>query len=513
MFRGMFRNQEANKFALLTPKEMDSADHHAIASGVSGADLMEAAGRAVAEAVMTHWKKRFVIVLCGPGNNGGDGFVAARYLTIAGWPVKLALLGSIESLKGDAAYHANSWKGEIEVFSPQILDDASIIIDAIFGSGLSRDVDGVAAKMIEALKERKIPICAVDVPSGVDGATGIVRGTAAAADITVTFFRKKPGHLLYPGRSLCGSLIVANIGIPATVLEDIAPQTYENGPNLWLDKYPWPLQNQNKYQRGEVLVLGGDVITGASRLTARGAMRVGAGLVTLAAPMQTWSIYATSLISAIIKSINGIEDFKALLEDKRRNAIAIGPGAGFGEMTRQYVLAALATKRAVVLDADAITSFESDPELLFRTIEPEMCVLTPHEGEFARLFDFEGDKLHRARMAALKSNAVVLLKGSDTVIAAPDGRAIINSNSIPQLATGGSGDVLTGIIAGLLAQGLDAFHAAAAGAWLHCEAASVIGPGLIAEDLPEALPAVLKKLAERVAAKDHALTKGSSCKP
>jgi ADP-dependent NAD(P)H-hydrate dehydratase / NAD(P)H-hydrate epimerase len=482
---------------LLTPDEMSDADRRAIARGVSGFDLMEAAGRAIAEAVQARWYMRPVAVLCGPGNNGGDGFAAARHLASAGWPIRLALLGTRDDLSGDAANHADLWQGAAEPFSPEILDGADVVLDAIFGAGLSRPVEGTAGQMIEALKARKIATCAVDVPSGVDGATGSVRGTAAPADITVTFFRKKPGHLLFPGRFLCGSVVLADIGIPAAVLEAIEPRTYENGPDLWLDRYPWPSIDGHKYLRGHALVLGGDTLTGASRLTARGAMHAGAGLVTLAAPAPTWMVYAASLIGVIVRSFDGVKDFNALLADERRNAIAIGPGAGVGSATRQYVLAALAMKRAVVLDADALTSFADESGRLFSAVAGP-CVLTPHEGEFARLFDFKGDKLQRARSAAAKSNAIVLLKGADTVIAAPDGRAIINSNAPPQLATGGSGDVLTGFIAGLLAQGLDAFYAAAVAAWLHGEAAAAVGLGLVAEDLPEALPQVLQRLKSRL---------------
>ena len=511
MSNSLSLNQETNRFALLTPEEMDSADHKTIARGISGADLMEAAGRAVAEAVMARWTQCPVTVLCGPGNNGGDGFVAARYLEESGWPVSLYLLGLRETLKGDAAHHASLWSKAIKPFSSDILNCKGIVIDAIFGSGLSRPIEGIAGEIIESLKECKIPICAIDVPSGVDGATGLVRGKAAPASMTVTFFRKKPGHLLYPGRRLCGSIIVADIGVPESVLEEINPLTYENSPKLWLDQYPWPQPTQNKYQRGEVLILGGKTITGASRLSAYGAMRVGAGLVTVAAPSSVWPIYAMSLTSAIVRSFDSAAEFNALLADIRRNVIVIGPGAGVGEVTKQYVLAALAAKRKVVLDADALTSFAGLSEVLFRSVDCP-CVMTPHDGEFDRLFDITGDKLHRARSAAKKSKAIVLLKGSDTVIAAPDGRAIINSNSVPQLATGGSGDVLTGIIAGLLAQGMDAFYAAAAGAWVHCEAAAIIGPGLIAEDLPEALPQVLRKLTEMTNVEELVSIKETSCK-
>jgi len=297
----------------------------------------------------------------------------------------------------------------VEPFSPEVLDGAGAVIDAIFGAGLSRPVEGEAAQMIEALKERKIATYAVDIPSGVDGATGAVRGIAAPAEVTVTFFRKKPGHLLLPGRFLCGTVELADIGIPAMVLEAIAPKTYENGPGLWLDRYPWPSIDGYKYTRGHALVLGGEEITGASRLAARGAMHAGAGLVTLAAPAPVWMIYAASLTGVMVRRFQGVEEFSALLADKRENAIAIGPGAGVGSETRQYVLAALATKRAVVLDADALTSFAGTSELLFRAVAGP-CVLTPHEGEFARLFEFKGDKLERARRRLRRATPSCCLK-------------------------------------------------------------------------------------------------------
>jgi NAD(P)H-hydrate epimerase len=370
---------DPRELALLTPREMGEADRYAIGQGIDGAELMETAGRAVAEAVRSRWSARPVAVLCGPGNNGGDGFVAARHLAAHGWPVKLALLGSRGELKGDAAHHADLWRGTVEPFSPDILAGAGIAIDAIFGAGLSRPVDGAAAEMIEALKSSKIPVCAVDVPSGVDGATGMVLGDAAPAELTVTFFRKKPGHLLFPGRFLCGAVELVDIGIPASALETIAPRTFENGPGLWLDRFPWPRIDGHKYGRGHALVLGGETITGASRLTARGAMRVGAGLVTLAAPAPAWAIYAASLTGVMVQRFEGENGFGEILADERKNAIAIGPGAGVGSITKEYVLIALATKRAVVIDADALSSFADSPARLFGAIEGP-CVLTPHEG-------------------------------------------------------------------------------------------------------------------------------------
>jgi NAD(P)H-hydrate epimerase len=488
---------ERSGLALLTPAQMGEADRAAEAAGVQGAAMMEAAGGAVAVAIGARWPMRPVTVLCGPGNNGGDGFVVARHLDAAGWPVKVALLAAREKLSGDAARAASQWTGDIVPFRPDSLDGAGLIVDAVFGAGLSRPLDGKAQILVEAMTSRKAPICAVDVPSGLDGASGMVRGAAAPADLTVTFFRKKPGHLLYPGRALCGDIVVADIGTPISVLDAIAPNTWENGPGLWLDGYPWPEPESYKYKRGEVLVLGGEAITGASRMTVLAASRAGAGMVTLAAPRGVWSIYATSLINAIVHSFEGASGWQALLGDQRRNVIAIGPGAGVGAPTRQYVVDALATKRATVLDADALTSFAEAPEDLFGAIDGP-CVMTPHAGEFMRLFHFEGDKLTRTRAAARQSGAVVLLKGPDTVIAAPDGRAIINANAPAQLATGGTGDVLTGFIAALLAQGMAPFEAAAAGVWLHGAAAAEFGLGLVAQDLPDALPRVLQKLRTQV---------------
>jgi ADP-dependent NAD(P)H-hydrate dehydratase / NAD(P)H-hydrate epimerase len=484
--------------ALLTPDEMAQADRLAVAAGARSIDLMEAAGLAVADAVAARWSPCRVVVLCGPGNNGGDGFVAARHLADRGWPVRLALLGSVDKLSGDAAHHARLWQGATELLAPEVLEAADLAIDALVGAGLSRAIDGAPAAVIEALVARQIPVCAIDVPSGLDGATGEVRGIAAPACLTVTFFRKKPGHLLLPGGALCGEVVLADIGMPPSVLDDIAPQTFENGPCQWGGHYPWPQVTDHKYRRGHVLVLGGETMTGASRLAAHAAQRIGAGLVTVAAPVAVWKIYAAALTSIMVQRCSSSEDFARLLTDTRLNALVIGPGNGVGDETRKHVLAALATKRAVVLDADALSSFAADPQTLFGAIAGP-CVLTPHNGEFARLFACTGSKLERTRQAARTSGAVVLLKGADTVIAAPDGRAVINANAPPDLATGGSGDVLAGFIAGLMAQGMNAFGSASAAAWLHGEVAKDFGPGLIAEDLPAMLPRLLHQLKNRLA--------------
>jgi ADP-dependent NAD(P)H-hydrate dehydratase / NAD(P)H-hydrate epimerase len=485
---------DATDNALLTPAEMGAVDRAGIAEGVPETTLMENAGRAVADWIRRRWPRpRAVAVLCGPGNNGGDGFVAARHLAEAGYRVRLGLLGERPRLHCAAAHHAGLWQGEVERLTPAVLGGVELVVDAIFGAGLGRAVEGDAARVIAAANDTKLPIVAVDVPSGLDGVTGAVLGIATRCALTVTFFRKKPGHLLMPGRALCGDIVVDGIGMPVSALRAVAPSTFENGPALWLDAYPWPAPDAHKYRRGEVLVAGGAMMTGAARLAARSAARVGAGMVTLAAPESAWPIYASSLTGTIVRPTRTLRDFAALLADPRRNAVLVGPGAGVEDGTRDRALAALVTRRAVVLDADAITVFASHPRMLFAAIAGP-TVMTPHEGEFARLFTAAGDKLARARAAAKESGAVIVLKGHDTVIAAPDGRAVVNGNAPADLATAGSGDVLSGLVVGLLAQGLDPFRAASAAVWLHGEAAREFGPGLVAEDLIAGLPAVLRRL-------------------
>jgi hydroxyethylthiazole kinase-like uncharacterized protein yjeF len=479
--------------ALLRVAQMQEADRLTEAAGISGTDLMQSAGAAVAREVMGRWSPRRVAVLCGPGNNGGDGFVAAAMLAAAGWPVRVGLLGTVARLRGDAALHAARWAGPIEPLDSRVLDAAELVIDAIFGAGLSRALETDVVTVLEAVAERRIPLAAVDVPSGVMGDTGESLG-AAHAELTVTFTRTKPAHLLLPGRDLCGAQVLADIGTPVGVLEVIEINTWENAPPLWRLRLPQLSAAGNKYSRGHALLVGGYPTTGAARMAARAAARMGAGLTTIAVPERALDVYAAALTSIMVRPIAGASDLTRLLDDRRFTALLIGPGAGVGGDTRAHALAMLGTGRPVLLDADAITVFAERPTELFSAIRGP-CVLTPHEGEFARLFDASGDKLVRARRAARESGAVIVLKGADTVIAAPDGRAIINANAPPTLATGGSGDVLAGMILGLLTQAMDAFAAAAAAVWLHGAAAQIFGPGLLAEDLPDLLPDVLRRLA------------------
>ena len=482
---------------ILTVAQCYAADKFADGHGVRTLILMENAGRAIADEIVKRWTPRATAVLCGPGNNGGDGFVVARLLREHGWKVHVALLGKRADLKGDAAEMAKRWKGDVATLSVKSLEGAELIVDALFGAGLSRPLSGIAAEVARATNDSWQPVVAVDVPSGIQGdSIQALNGICIRADITVTFFRKKPAHVLMPGRFHCGEVVVADIGIPESAIDAIAPRLFENGPDLW--RYPWPDPLKHKYARGHCVVVSGPAHqTGAARLAARAALRVGAGLVSVASPLDAVTVNATALTAIMVKPFDGAKGLSELLSDARLNAAIIGPGCGVGKETRDLVKAVLATKAAAVLDADALTSFQDNPSVLFKQLR-EPCVLTPHEGEFERVFPDllkkSTSRIEAAREAAKSAKCTVLLKGPDTVIAASDGHAIVNSHAPATLATAGSGDVLSGLIGGLMAQGVDSFKAAAMAAWLHGDAAFRFGPGLIAEDLPEEIPAVLAAL-------------------
>jgi len=481
---------------ILTVAQMAAADRAAAALGVPALELMEQAGRAVADAICARWTPRPIAVLCGPGNNGGDGFVAARHLNARGWDVWVETMTDIAALKGDAAEMARRWSGEtIRIAESNRMAD--LFVDALFGAGLSRPLEGEARRLALASAKYKDRIIAVDVPSGLHGDTGKpLDDVAFEAGLTVTFFRGKPAHLLLPGRALCGEIVVADIGIPESLLEEIKPTLFENGPALW--SFPWPKPDGHKYARGHCVVVSGPAhATGAARLAARGALRIGAGLVSVASPPDAVAVNAAALTAIMVKPFAGPNGLKDLLGDARFNAVVIGPGCGVGPQTQDLVGVALASQASVVLDADALTSFAAKPQILF-ALPRQPAVLTPHAGEFERLFPglltHSAGKVEAVRAAAATARCVVLLKGADTVIAAPDGRAAINANAPPTLATAGSGDVLAGFIGGLLAQGVEPFEAAAMAVWLHGEAANSFGPGLIAEDIPEQIPTVLREI-------------------
>ena len=497
---------------LLTNEEMARADRLAAAHDMPTRTLMARAGEAVAIAAQAmlaelpanEGRPRNVLVLCGRGANGGDGFVAARFLTQAGIAVRVALLGSIAKLRGDAALAAADWPGAIEIAAPGCLAaPADLIIDALLGAGLKGEVRQDCAALIAAVNHSRIPVLAVDVPSGVDGTTGAIITEAMSARRTITFVRRKPGHLLLPGRLVCGTVELADIGMPDFVLAEVAVQTFDNGPDLWGAVYPRPKADQHKYDRGHAVVVAGPPENGgAARLGAQAALRVGAGLVTLASPPEALPINACHVNAVMVGAFDGAAGLAKMLDDRRKNAVLIGPGLGVEGNALELTMTVLRSGAAAVLDADVITAASANPPHLFANIPHSAVrpvVLTPHEGEFERLFpDLAGSKLERARAAAARSGAVVVLKGADTVIADPAGRAAINSNAPPALATAGSGDVLAGLIVGLLAQGMPGFEAAAAAVWLHGEAALAFGPGLISEDLSGQLPAVLRQLAAKL---------------
>ncbi len=498
---------------LLSPAEMAEADRLAIAAGpLDGYGLMRRAGEAVAAVVLARYPAATrVHMLCGPGNNGGDGYIVARLLQESG--VDVALWGSGEPRAGsDAALAAADCPLDPRPLSAFAAEPGSLVVDALYGAGLSKALSGDAARAVQVVADLGLPVVAIDLPSGVSGESGDILGSAFRAAVTVTFARKKPGHLLLPGREMCGEVVLADIGIGDGTIARIAPRSFENAPTLWLPAFPVPAVDAHKYRRGHASIFsGGPSATGAARLSALAAARSGAGAVTILSPANAMQVNAAHLTSIMLRKADAVADLGAFLTDRRPSSFVLGPGFGVGEKARDFALALLGAGQAhytgvagLVLDADGITSFRDEPETLFQAARRSgapALVVTPHEGEFGRLFPGIADdkvlsKLAKARAAAARANAIVVYKGADTVIAAPDGRAAINSNGAPWLATAGSGDVLAGIIAGFLAQGMPAFEAACAAAWIHAEAGSRFGPGLIAEDLPLATVPVLRELAE-----------------
>jgi hydroxyethylthiazole kinase-like uncharacterized protein yjeF len=481
---------------ILTPDDMGRIDHDAAASGLSSYGLMERAGQAVAAAALRRFPAalRFA-VLCGPGNNGGDGYVAARALQEAGATIAVYAFGDPAALKGDAADAFHCFDGPVLALTDYAPRAGDVVIDALFGAGLSRDLPDAVIRTIDSVRKNVLPVLAVDLPSGIDGRTGQVRGQAFEAVATVTFMCRKPGHVLLPGRTLAGEVEVFDIGIPGRVLARHAGHSRVNTPALWRLAFPSETAATHKYVRGHLAVFsGGATATGAARLSAMAGLRAGAGLVTLLSPGEALSTNAAQLTSAMLKPLDSEDDLAALLADERLKTFVLGPGFGDLEKARRYARHLAESGRQLVLDADGITAFRDDPGALFQlfTASGTRLVLTPHSGEFARLFaDLAADKslskIERAQKAAARSNAAVILKGADTVIAAPDGRALVNDNAPPWLATAGSGDVLAGIVGAHLTQGMPAFEAAASAVWRHGEAGRTAGEGLTAEDLVNAL--------------------------
>lgn len=475
---------------LFTPSAMAQVDIDAAKSGLWSFALMQRAGQAIAACALKHYPQALRhIVLCGPGNNGGDGYIAAAALAESGIDPLVYHLGDPESLHGDArqAMEDCAIKGQaLAEYTPQ---QGDVIIDALFGAGLSRPVPDAVATLFSAINGLDVHVVAADLPSGLCGRRGVVLGAALKVDRTVTFMALKPGHLLLPGRELCGEVEVYDIGIPLRILEDNAEELAQNDPLFWREHLVQVTAASHKFTRGHLTVFSGPAhATGAARLSAVAGLKAGAGLVTVAGSAEALPVLATTLTAVMLSEVDTVAQLKAWLDDKRHAAFVIGPGFSDLEKVRQFV-PELADK-ALVLDADAITAFRDSRDVLFSCFAAHKAerVLTPHAGEFARLFpDIAADanlsKVEKARAAAALCHAAVIYKGADTVIAAPDGRALINTNAPPNLATAGSGDVLAGIVGGLLAQGVPAFEAAAAAVWLHGEAGQRAGRGSSAEDI------------------------------
>ena len=487
---------------LLTLQEMAYADRLTISRGTPGLTLMHNAGRAVAQAIQKKWSSCPVLVLCGPGNNGGDGFTAAQELWRYGWQnIRLLTLTPLEYLRGDAALAAQEWKGTPpQQADPESLSSAlqkekdTIVIDAIFGAGLTRELSGLAYILVEILNTFRPRLVAVDIPSGVDGDSGLMKSIAPYADMTVTFCRKKPGHLLLPGRHHAGEVLVADIGIPESIITEIQPRIFENTPRLWIKTFPFPTPMSDKYTRGHAVVVGGNTTTGAARLASCGCQRIGTGMVTLACMPEVSTLYRSVMLSSLVELFSNTDSLASLLSQRRRQSVLIGPGHGLDQKTKDFTQAVLHSGLKCVLDADALTVFEDKPEDLFDMLDSRV-IMTPHIREFERLFPIPNPiKWQRVQDATQRCGSIILLKGADTVIASPDGRIAINTNAPPHLATAGSGDVLAGMIVGLLAQGMESFEAACAACWLHGAAAKTLGLGMIAEDIPKALPQVLLHL-------------------
>ncbi|MBU4530625.1 MAG: NAD(P)H-hydrate dehydratase [Hoeflea sp.] len=477
-----------NDTLLVTPAAMGEIDKAAIESGIDGFGLMQAAGAHVAAVFLHHYPDALrAVVLCGPGNNGGDGHVAARLLLESG--VDVRRFGSEPKPGGDAARAYAVCPGPLLGLLDWQPRAGDVIIDALFGAGLDRPVGAEVAAVIDLVRETKTSVIAVDLPSGLSGRTGVPTGACFSAAHTVTFAALKPGHLLMPGRQLCGQMHLCDIGIPARLITSDDP-IWRNHPGLYQTHLPRPDAAAHKYTRGHLAVFSGPLISGgAARLSAMAGLRAGAGLVTMASPPGAVLVQATHLTAIMQRAIATEADLAGWLADRRLSAFVIGPGFGDLEKARALIRHLAKTGRPVVLDADALTAFEGDSTELSGLFGGRTrLVITPHAGEFRRLFpalaeDEALSKIDRARLAAAALNAVVVDKGADTVIASPDGRCAVNADAPPWLATAGSGDVLSGIVGGLLAQDIPPFEAACAGVAMHGEAALGAGRGMTAEDL------------------------------
>jgi hydroxyethylthiazole kinase-like uncharacterized protein yjeF len=483
---------------VLSTPDCGHCDSYAETRGVAGFDLMRAAGAAIADSIQANWSVRPVLVLCGPGNNGGDGYVCASVLLEAGWPVRVISVVDPQRLRGDAKTAAQQWLGRTDRVDSGDFSDAGIVVDALFGAGLSRAITEPAAGLIARTNQSAAVVVAVDLPSGVGGDAGPVGGAVIDADMTVTFHRPKPAHLLEPAASLCGAVQVADIGIPAGWDEGISSAALINHPDVWMEALPLGRPDTHKHRRGRLVVFSGPMSsTGAARLAAQSGLAIGAGLVTLASPPAALNVNATASTSVMVARLEEQGAATEFLTKHRATASVLGPAAGVGAKTRELVKSATAHEAAVVLDADGLTSFQGQTDELGNLLRPH-DVITPHLGEFERLFPgliaTSTNKVTAVQQAAERIGCVVVLKGADTVIAKPDTIPVINRHASPSLATAGSGDVLAGCIGGLITQGMPTYEACCAAVWIHGDVGLSHGPGLIADTVIEGIPESLGRL-------------------
>jgi NAD(P)H-hydrate epimerase len=480
---------------------MRHADHLTIESGVSGFDLMLSAGQAVANMAHEKWPDLTVIILCGGGNNGGDGLVAGKFLHDMGADVRVFTLKSSLLQKGDAKKASGFWDGKTEKLKNLIkandLSDNVLIIDALFGIGFCGRLNSDVSVALDFVKHKGWPVLAIDVPSGIDGDALTIDPHTLRVVATVTFFRKKICHVLMPTMAQCGEISVHDIGISGDVIGDFDIELYENTPFVWKDRIPQKTSRDHKYNHGHCVILGGAKMTGAARMAANAAMRIGAGACSIVAPdKESAHIYQEAEPHLMVESLSleKAGTFEKHIQDERRNAVLIGPGAGLEDITnlKAAILKTLESDKAVILDADALSCFEDEPQTLLQAMTAK-TIITPHEGEFKRLFPaLEGARLDRVRQAITMTKAVIVLKGADTLIAQNNQPVFVNTHASPHLATAGAGDVLAGMICGLSARRMSAFDGARAACWIHGEASLQCGAGLVAPDLIDEIPAILR---------------------
>lgn len=487
----LLRKRALRQHAVLSAADTAVCDAYAVESGVASFSLMQTAGAELAAAILQRWHMRPALIACGPGNNGGDGYICAARLLEAGWPVTVAALGDPEQLKGDARKAYLAWGGPVQSVEESDPSEFGLVVDALFGAGLDRPLTGAVAEFCQRVNASSAVVVAVDLPSGQKGDAAQADGPVIVADLTITFHTAKPAHLLEPAASTCGELVVVDIGIPDGWDSRAVPLALRNSPALWAGELPATATLSHKHQRGRLVVFTGGVSsTGAGRLAGEAGLRAGAGLVTLASPVDALPINAAQSTAVMVRPWAGGYESEAIAQACRADVAVIGPGTGIGAGTKQAVESLLTARAKAVLDADALTSYENDLPELLNSLRPD-DVMTPHTGEFRRVFpgvlEASAHKLEAACRAAEQAGCTVLLKGPDTIIAAPGRMAVINRHASPVLATAGSGDVLAGVIGGLMAQGMGGFDAACAAAWLHGDAGMRIGTGLTAERLLEAV--------------------------